>query len=193
MRVYAWTRRVAFAMSVAAGALGIAAPAVATAQATSAPLPDNVAQTPPPPKPGVDAQLDSARAVRGRSLSVSMYTYGPGDQVFERFGHVALAVTDANTGEDIAFNWGMFDFAEPNFIWRFLTGDTRYWMAGYRTFEFNAAYQAQNRTIRKQVLNLSPMQRGALFDLLMWNALEENKYYRYDYFNDNCCACYSVY
>jgi hypothetical protein len=186
MRVYAWTRRVAFAMSVAAGALGIAAPAVATAQATSAPLPDNVAQTPPPPKPGVDAQLDSARAMRGRSLSVSMYTYGPGDQVFERFGHVALAVTDANTGEDIAFNWGMFDFAEPNFIWRFLTGDTRYWMAGYRTFEFNAAYQAQNRTIRKQVLNLSPMQRGALFDFLMWNAREENKYYRYDYYNDNC-------
>lgn len=185
MRVNAWTRRVAFALGVAAGALCVAAPADAGAQA-AAPLPDNVAQTPPPPAPGADAQLDSARAVRGQSVSVAIYTYGPGDEVFERFGHIALAVTDANTGEDIAFNWGMFDFEQPNFLGRFLTGDTRYWMAGYRTFEFNAAYQAQNRTIRKQVLNLSPMQRGALYDFVSWNAREENKYYRYDYYNDNC-------
>jgi hypothetical protein len=186
MRVHAWTRRVALAVSMAAGALCVAAPADAVAQAATGPLPDNVAQTPPPPAPGVDAQLDSARAARGQSVSVAIYSYGPGDEVFERFGHIALAVTDANTGEDIAFNWGMFDFAEPNFLWRFLTGDTRYWMAGYRTFEFNAAYQGQNRTIRKQVLNLSPMQRGALYDFVTWNAREENKYYRYDYYNDNC-------
>jgi len=185
MRVNAWTRRVAFALCVAAGALCVAAPAAAGAQA-AAPLPDNVAQTPPPPAPGTDAQLDSARALRGQSVSVAIYTYGPGNEVFERFGHIALAVTDANTGEDIAFNWGMFDFEQPNFLGRFLTGDTRYWMAGYRTFEFNAAYQAQNRTIRKQLLNLSPMQRGALYDFVSWNAREENKYYRYDYYNDNC-------
>ncbi len=186
MRLNAWTRRVAFASCVAAGALCVAAPADAAAQAAAAPLPDNVAQTPPPPAPGTDARLDSARALRGQSVSVAVYTYGPGDEVFERFGHIALAVTDANTGEDIAFNWGMFDFEQPNFLGRFLTGDTRYWMAGYRTFEFNTAYQAQNRTIRKQVLNLSPMQRGALYDFVAWNAREENKYYRYDYYNDNC-------
>jgi hypothetical protein len=185
MRVNQWTRRVAFALGVATGALCLAAPARGMAQA-AAPLPDNVAQTPPPPAPGTDAQLDSARAIRGQSLSVAVYTYGPGDAVFERFGHIALSVMDANTGEDIVFNWGMFDFEQPNFLWRFLTGDTRYWMAGYRTFDFNAAYQAQNRTIRKQVLNLSPVERGALYEFVSWNAREENKFYRYDYYNDNC-------
>lgn len=183
MHMHKWTRRVALALSVAAGALCVAPLAMA---AQAAPLPDNVAQTPPPPAPGVDARLDSARAARGQSLSVAVYTYGPGNEVFERFGHIALAVTDANTGEDIAFNWGMFAFEDPNFLWRFLTGDTRYWMEGYRTFEFNAAYQAQNRTIRKQVLNLTPAQRGAIYDYVSWNAREENKYYRYDYYNDNC-------
>jgi hypothetical protein len=142
--------------------------------------------TPPPPAPGVSAALDSARALRGQSLEIAVYTYGPGDEVFERFGHIALAVADARTGEDIAFNWGMFDFNQPNFLGRFLTGDTKYWMAGYGTYAFNAAYQAQNRTIRKQVLNLTPLERGALFDLLSWNAQEQNKFYRYDYYNDNC-------
>ncbi|WP_396223377.1 DUF4105 domain-containing protein [Gemmatimonas sp.] len=188
MRVNAWTRRVAFAVSVAAGALCVAvgAPSPLQAQGNGAPLPDNVAPPPPPPPLGADAALDSARAARGAMLQFTLYTYGPGDEVFERFGHIALAVTDANTGEDTAFNWGMFDFESPDFYTRFLTGDTRYWMAGYRTFEFNAAYQAQNRTIRKQVLNLSPVQRGALYDFVAWNAAEANKYYRYDYYNDNC-------
>lgn len=185
-RVNQWTRRIALSVGVAAGALCVTAPALVQAQAAT-PMPDNVAQTPPPPAPGVDARLDSARAARGQSLSVAIYTYGPGDEVFERFGHIALAVADANTGEDIAFNWGMFNFNPiTTFVWRFLTGDTRYWMEGYRTFEFNAAYQAQNRTIRKQVLNLSPAERGALYDLLSWNAQEQNKFYRYDYYNDNC-------
>ncbi len=147
---------------------------------------DNVPATPPPPPPGSSAALDSARALRGEPLEFAVYTYGPGDAVFERFGHIALAMRNRSTGEDIAFNWGMFDFNQPNFLGRFLTGDTKYWMAGYQTEAFNAAYQAENRSIRRQALNLTPAQRGALYDFLAWNAQEENKYYRYDYYRDNC-------
>jgi uncharacterized membrane protein YdcZ (DUF606 family) len=168
------------------GALAPVLCALQIAQAQAAPLPDNVPHTPPPPAPGVSAALDSARAERGKLLEVAIYTYGPGDEVFERFGHIALALSNAATGEDVAFNWGMFDFNQPNFLGRFLTGDTRYWMAGYRTFEFNAAYQGQNRSIRKQVLALTPTQKGALQDFLLWNVQEDNRYYRYDYYNDNC-------
>lgn len=147
---------------------------------------DNVPVTPPPPAPGVSAALDSTRASRGESLEVAVYTYGPGTEIFERFGHIALAVHDRTTGEDVAFNWGMFDFNQPNFLTRFLTGDTKYWMVGYRTDQFNAAYQGEDRTIRKQVVALTPVQRGALYDFLAWNAQEQNKYYRYDYYRDNC-------
>lgn len=147
---------------------------------------DNVPTTPPPPPPGTSVTLDSARATRGESLEFTIYTYGPGDAVFERFGHIALAVHDRSTGEDIAFNWGMFDFNQPNFLGRFLTGDTKYWMAGYRTDQFNTAYRGEDRTIRRQVLALTPTQRGALYDFLAWNAQEQNKYYRYDYYRDNC-------
>jgi hypothetical protein len=147
---------------------------------------DNVPAEPPPLAPGASPMLDSARALRGAPLQVAVYIYGPGDFVFEKFGHIALAITDPATGEDIAYNWGMFDFEQPNFLGRFLTGDTRYWMAGYPTSAFNAVYQAQNRSIRKLTLSLDATQRGALADYVAWNAREQNRYYRYDYYRDNC-------
>lgn len=144
--------------------------------------------TPKPPAPGVSASLDSARAERGARMSVAILTYGPGEFVFEKFGHIALALTDSTTGQDIAFNWGMFDFNQPNFLGRFLTGDTKYWMAGYRTADFNAAYMSENRRIRKLELQLTAVQRGAIADFVSWNAQDANKYYRYDYYADNCAT-----
>lgn len=147
---------------------------------------DNMPATSPPQPPGESAELDSIRAQRGRSLEFTVYTYGPGDEVFERFGHIALAMHDLENGENIAFNWGMFDFEQPGFLRRFLTGDTKYWMAGYRTEQFNAVYRDTNRSIRAQTLALTPVQKGALYDYLVWNAAETNKYYRYDYYRDNC-------
>lgn len=174
MAVTAVRRLLAAAMLMASSALA--------AQPTETP------QTPRPPAPGVSVSLDSLRAERGARMSVAIITYGPGEFVFEKFGHIALALTDSSTGQDIAFNWGMFDFNQPNFLGRFLTGDTKYWMAGYRTADFNAAYMSENRSIRKLELQLSAVQRGAIADFVSWNAQDANKYYRYDYYADNCAT-----
>ena len=145
-------------------------------------------ETQPPPPPGVSGALDSTRAIRGAHISISLLTYGPGDEVFERFGHVALVVRDSTTGVDIAFNWGMFDFDQPNFLVNFLTGDTKYWMAGFNTQAFNDLYRRQNRRIRQQGLAFTPVEKAALFDFVAWNARDENKFYRYDYYRDNCAT-----
>lgn len=144
--------------------------------------------TPPPSPPGVSAAVDSLRAARGVRLSISLLTYGPGDEVFERFGHIALVVHDSTTGEDIAFNWGMFDFNQPNFLVNFLTGDTKYWMAGFNTLAFNDLYRRDNRRIRRQELAFTPVEKAALFEFVAWNARDENKFYRYDYYRDNCAT-----
>jgi len=156
---------------------------IAVPRASAAP---SVAVSDPPPPPGVSAALDSLRALRGASLTVTLITYGPSDVFYERFGHAALAVRDSITGEDVAFNWGIFDFDEPNFVARFLTGDTQYSMARYPTALFNAVYVGDNRSVRQQVLALSAVERAALFEYLQWNALDANKYYRYDYYQQNC-------
>ena len=47
-------------------------------------------------------------------------------------------------------------------------------------------YRALGRPITLQRLNLTPAQKLALRDFLRWNEQEENRYYRYDYFRDNC-------
>ena len=47
-------------------------------------------------------------------------------------------------------------------------------------------YIRTDRSIWVQELNLTPQQRLALRDFVEWNALPENRFYRYDYVLDNC-------
>lgn len=130
--------------------------------------------------PPVRAQAD------GESLRISVLTFGQGDAVFERFGHNALRVRDLATGEDLAYNWGLFSFDEPQFLRRFLSGDTRYWVDAFYTSDMLAHYAEHDRHTVEQELNLTPAQRAALAALVRENVLPENRYYRYDYFLDNC-------
>ncbi len=145
-----------------------------------------VAMSGEPQRIGISPQLDSMRAVRGTNLVIQLATFGPGNAVFERFGHNALIVRDTATGESYAYNWGMFDFNQPNFVGRFLSGETRYWLAAFDADALLNAYREENRSIRVQRLALSPVQRGALYEYVQWNSQGENAFYRYDYYRDNC-------
>jgi hypothetical protein len=136
-------------------------------------VPARQAASPPAPSPTGD-------------ITVTLITFGLGEEVWERFGHNALWIHDARTGADVAYNWGLFDFAQPGFLQRFLTGDTKYWMAGENANGMLAAYHGIGRPITLQRLNLTAAQANALRDFVEWNARDENKYYRYDYFRDNC-------
>ncbi len=122
----------------------------------------------------------------GEELRVYLMTLGPGDAVWERFGHNAIVIEDASNGTSIAYNWGMFDFNQPGYVPRLMKGRMLYWMAGYDTQLFANVYVQTNRSIWMQELNLTPAQRVALRDYVEWNALEANKFYRYDYYRDNC-------
>jgi len=55
--------------------------------------------------------------------------------------------------------------------------------AASREFEF---YRKDNRSIRAQKLNLSPTQYRQLRDYLLNEIKPENRYYRYDYYLNNC-------
>jgi hypothetical protein len=122
----------------------------------------------------------------GSNLTVYLLTFGWGDLVWERFGHNAIWIKDRTRGTDITYNWGMFDFNQPQFVWRFVTGDTRYWMEPKPYEEMLYEYKARNRSVLAQELNLTPAQRLKLQQFVQWNALPENKFYRYDYYRDNC-------
>ena len=122
----------------------------------------------------------------GAEISVQLLTMGQGDELFERFGHNAIWISNTRTGADVAWNWGLFDFKQPGFVGRFLTGNTRYWMDGFDAFQTLRSYEARNRAVVAQELLLGTAQRAQLNEFLRWNARPENKFYQYDYFLDNC-------
>ena len=122
----------------------------------------------------------------GSELTIYLMTMGYGDQVWERFGHNAIRIVDAARGTDSVYNWGTFDFRQPNFLRRFMTGNTLYWMQGDGMAETMNTYRYLNRSVWMQELDLTPAERAAVRDFIAWNALPENRYYRYDYYLDNC-------
>ena len=122
----------------------------------------------------------------GDALTVQLMTVGQGDPVWEKFGHNAIVIVDASTGAATAYNWGIFDFRQPRFVQRFLTGDTKYWVAGYDAQAMVDFYRGADRTVQVQRLNLTAAQKLALRAFIEWNVREDNKFYRYDYYRDNC-------
>jgi Domain of unknown function (DUF4105) len=122
----------------------------------------------------------------GAQLEVYLMTMGPGDLIWERFGHNAVGIRDRDAGTDIVYNWGVFDFGEADFLPRFIRGEMRYRVEPYDALMTVEFYRRANRSVWIQELALAPAQRVALKAFVEWNALEANKYYRYDYFGDNC-------
>ncbi|HSM60210.1 MAG TPA: DUF4105 domain-containing protein [Longimicrobiales bacterium] len=122
----------------------------------------------------------------GSELRVWLITMGPGRAVWERFGHNAIRVLDTGTGSDISYNWGIFDFDQENFIPRFLKGEMLYMMAAFPTGPMLDYYARAGREVVFQELDLTPAEKLELREFVEWNALPENRDYRYDYFIDNC-------
>ena len=174
-------RTLALGLALAALVAG-GAPATASLGAQPAPVapvaaPVTTPVTTPVPTPVADAPP---------RYQISVLTFGPGDAIFERFGHNALRVRDFLTGADLAYNWGMFSFEEPRFLARFLSGDTRYWVEAFPTSWLLEVYAAQDRESIEQVLALAPAEAEMLARMVAENATPERRYYRYDYFRDNC-------
>ena len=117
---------------------------------------------------------------------VTLVTCGPGEELYEAFGHTAIRIHDSSLGFDAVYNYGIFDFNQPNFYWNFVQGRSLYMLAAIRYSNFVRSYEYYNRSVREQYLNFTLPQKQALLDQLLWNALSENKDYLYDYFFDNC-------
>ncbi len=122
----------------------------------------------------------------GSELVISLMTMGVGREVWERFGHNAILVADRLHGTARAYNYGLFDFRQENFLLRFAQGQMWYWMQGFDAEPMVQSYVRANRSVWVQELNLTPAERRALADFLAWNERPENRYYRYDYYRDNC-------
>jgi len=134
----------------------------------------------------VDSSANFSNGIR--HLRISLLTCGPGDEeVWEVFGHTALRVIDSDQHTDIVFNYGTFEFG-PNFEMQFMRGKLNYCLAEETFNGFMQEYVEAKRSVQEQVLLLDWKQKEHIYDFLQWNADPVNRYYKYDFFFDNCAT-----
>lgn len=118
----------------------------------------------------------------------SLITCDEGDELYSLFGHSALRVVDHNNGVDVCYNWGMFNYADPNFYEKFAKGKLDYFMDEQPTEYFLYEYEITKRSVREQLLNLTVEDKQELWKALQINYQPENRTYKYDFFFDNCSS-----
>lgn len=120
---------------------------------------------------------------------ISILTAAPSDEaVFTLYGHTAVRVKDSLHKIDLVFNYGIFDFSKPNFIYRFTKGETDYKLAAYNFQHYIIEYQMRGSEVTEQVLNFTPDEINKVWNALYINVQPENCVYRYNFFFDNCAT-----
>lgn len=126
-------------------------------------------------------------SLQARAPEVSLLICGEGAEIYELEGHAGLRINHPQLG-DFTVNWGVFDFNSPNFVYRFVKGETDYIAAAAPTEYFLRAYHRQGRTVRELSLNLDSIQAERITALALENLKPENRVYRYNYVLDNCAT-----
>ena len=115
-------------------------------------------------------------------VSVSLVTFYPGSEPHNIWGHSEIRIQQGPV--DLYFNYGVFDFQAPAFMWRFMLGETDYICAPVpRAY---ATMGMEQRRMVEQELNLPQDRAIAVRDFLWNNAQPENRTYRYKFLSDNC-------
>lgn len=120
------------------------------------------------------------------NLKVSLITCGPGEDLYSIFGHSALRVQHKAQNIDVIFNYGTFDFEDPDFYAKFVRGKLLYYVAPENYGDFIRQYSYENRWVAEQDLALTCNEKTKLFEALRVNTQEQNKYYLYEFLFDNC-------
>ena len=130
----------------------------------------------------------SSEAQVADSADVHIITCAPGTESYSIYGHTALRVAVRGTTIDRVYNWGIFDFSTPNFVYRFAKGRLDYLLGAYGYEDFLMEYISEGRSVWSQKLNLTVGEKERLFELINENLKPENVKYRYDFFFDNCAT-----
>ena len=122
------------------------------------------------------------------SIRFSLLTCAPGEEIYSLFGHTAIRYENFTRKQDFVFNYGMFSFNTPNFVLRFLLGETDYQLGVVPFSYFQLEYAERGSSVYQQVLNLTTEEKMKLLRLLDENYHPANRTYRYNYFYDNCTS-----
>lgn len=128
------------------------------------------------------------RNVANNRLRISILTCAVGEELYASFGHTAVRIIDSTAGTDIVYNYGTFDFNDPDFYTRFTLGKLLYFLDKEDFQDFIQSYRYESRGVAEQVLQLTLTEKEKVRQFLETNLLPENRSYRYDFLFDNCAT-----
>jgi hypothetical protein len=102
------------------------------------------------------------------------------------YGHTAIRINDKMNNVDIVYNYGMFNFSSPNFLYRFTKGELDYKLGVGGFAGFLEEYSERKSGVTEQILNLTKEERQRISDALFINYLPQNRTYLYNFLFDNC-------
>ena len=95
-------------------------------------------------------------------LRISLLTCAPGEELYSVFGHTAIRITDSIQRTDLVYNWGTFDFDDPDFYTKFVRGKLDYSLSVSGFTEFMYEYDVTKRDVTEQELQLTGDQKMQL-------------------------------
>lgn len=133
--------------------------------------------------------LQAQHTLLGPDAEISLLTVSPSeDEVYTVYGHSALRIKDPSQALDVVFNYGIFDFSKPNFIYRFAKGETDYRLGVQYARDFLVEYEMRESKVTEQILNIDSAGKARIWEALLLNNRPENRVYRYNFFFDNCAT-----
>lgn len=120
---------------------------------------------------------------------IRVVTFSPEQrELYSAFGHNGFRILDSANRIDAFFNYGIFDFNQPNFYLNFSFGKLIYQLGAIDYGIIKASCIRNNRSITEQILNLSKEEKQAVFNFLIENNKPENREYYYNYIYNNCAT-----
>ncbi len=119
-------------------------------------------------------------AVVQATPQIDLIVYGPGDDVWSRFGHCAIRI-GGEAGR--AYSYGYADFAADGFLWRYLRRDARFALHSRTWVDELEVYSQRDRTIVVMPIALTDREATWIAD-----RLRQPLTYRYEHQTDNCAT-----
>lgn len=121
-------------------------------------------------------------------IEIYLLTCYPGRKIETIYGHSAIRIVNHINKTDCVYNWGIYDFRAPNFVWKFAKGRLKYHIDCDTYERFLQTYFFEQRSVISQKINLNDSERARLINLIQINLRPENQYYLYNFFYDNCAT-----
>ena len=127
-----------------------------------------------------------AQERRGDDLTIKIAVMGAGDELYFWWGHIALVIDNASTGQSSFYDYGLFSLENEQFFINFAFGRLLFSTGVSPTDRNIISYMMTNRSVVLYTLDIPPENKERVRRFAEESVLPENRDYLYHHFKNNC-------